>query len=200
MKKKRIAIVPARAGSVRIKNKNIKNFHGSPLILNCLKQIKKTKLFDKINPSSLQEIQIQSFFATLLNHKSIRQNTFKILKEANFLDIKYQSLIEFLESSDLENLNFEQIIDNCDDSELVNILNKCRENKIYQLFPYSSPKYDSILAMQEISDSVKNLNTRLLNLKKINKSLDTFVSKTNSMNWDDLQRIKKEIQIEQEKN
>ena len=52
MKKKRIAIVPARAGSVRIKNKNIKNFHGSPLILNCLKQIKKTKLFDKIHVST----------------------------------------------------------------------------------------------------------------------------------------------------
>ena len=52
MKKKRIAIVPARAGSVRIKNKNIKDFHGSPLILNCLKQIKKTKLFDKIHVST----------------------------------------------------------------------------------------------------------------------------------------------------
>ncbi len=191
--------------SSSIKNKKIQYFYKNELKNLFFKKLKnrnlkKTKLFDKINPSSLQEIQIQSFFATLLNHKSIRQNTFKILKEANFLDIKYQSLIEFLESSDLENLNFEQIIDNCDDSELVNILNKCRENKIYQLFPYSSPKYDSILAMQEISDSVKNLNTRLLNLKKINKSLDTFVSKTNSMNWDDLQRIKKEIQIEQEKN
>ena len=44
MKKKRIAIVPSRAGSVRIKNKNIKYFHGSPLILNCLKANKKNKI------------------------------------------------------------------------------------------------------------------------------------------------------------
>ena len=47
--------------------------------------------------------------------------------------------------------------------------------------------------------SFNNLNTRLLNLKKINKSLDTFVSKTNSLNWDELQKINQEFQSSEEK-
>ena len=49
MKKiKTIAIITARSGSVRIKNKNIKNFLGRPIIYYSIKILKKTKLFDKI--------------------------------------------------------------------------------------------------------------------------------------------------------
>ena len=43
-----IAIIPARSGSKRIKNKNIKVFHGKPIILWTLKHLKKSKLFKKI--------------------------------------------------------------------------------------------------------------------------------------------------------
>lgn len=43
-----IAIIPARSGSKRIKNKNIKIFHGKPIILWTLKNLKKSKLFKKI--------------------------------------------------------------------------------------------------------------------------------------------------------
>ena len=48
----RIAIIPARSGSTRIKNKNIKKFHGKPLISYCLSEIKKSKMFDKIHIST----------------------------------------------------------------------------------------------------------------------------------------------------
>ena len=43
-----IAIIPARSGSKRIKDKNIKIFHGKPIILWTLDHLKKSKLFNKI--------------------------------------------------------------------------------------------------------------------------------------------------------
>ena len=43
-----IAIIPARAGSKRIKNKNIKLFFGKPLIFYSIKLALKSKLFDKV--------------------------------------------------------------------------------------------------------------------------------------------------------
>ena len=49
---KRLAIIPARAGSKRIKNKNLKNFNGKPLIHYSIVAAKKSKIFDKIHVSS----------------------------------------------------------------------------------------------------------------------------------------------------
>ena len=49
---KRLAIIPARSGSKRIKNKNITNFFGKPLILHSLEVIKKSNFFQKIHIST----------------------------------------------------------------------------------------------------------------------------------------------------
>ena len=43
-----ICLIPARSGSKRIKNKNIKSFFGKPLIYYSIDIAKKSKLFDKI--------------------------------------------------------------------------------------------------------------------------------------------------------
>lgn len=43
-----ICIIPARGGSTRIPNKNIKDFHGKPIIAYSIKTAKKSKLFDSI--------------------------------------------------------------------------------------------------------------------------------------------------------
>ena len=43
-----IAVIPARAGSKRIKNKNIKNFLGNPIISYVIKEAIKSKIFDDI--------------------------------------------------------------------------------------------------------------------------------------------------------
>ena len=45
---KRIAIIPARAGSKRIKNKNIKLFNKKPMISYPILQLKKSNIFNKI--------------------------------------------------------------------------------------------------------------------------------------------------------
>jgi len=49
---KRLAIIPARGGSKRIKNKNIKLFCGRPMITYTLESVIKSKLFNKIHVST----------------------------------------------------------------------------------------------------------------------------------------------------
>lgn len=44
----RLAIIPARSGSKRIQNKNIKSFHGKPILHWVVDEIKKSNCFDKI--------------------------------------------------------------------------------------------------------------------------------------------------------
>ena len=43
-----ICIIPARSGSKRIKNKNIKSFNGKPIISYAIKLAKSSKLFDRV--------------------------------------------------------------------------------------------------------------------------------------------------------
>ena len=45
---KAVAIIPARGGSKRIPRKNIKNFHGKPLIAYSIEVALKSELFDKV--------------------------------------------------------------------------------------------------------------------------------------------------------
>ena len=62
-----------------------------------------------------------------------------------------------------------------------------------QLFPYVSPKYSDKQVLQEVTESCHNLKTRLLNLQKINKSMDSFLENSSQINWEELQKINKEI-------
>ena len=48
----RLLIIPARSGSKRIKNKNIINFAGKPIIFYSIEAALKSKLFNKIHISS----------------------------------------------------------------------------------------------------------------------------------------------------
>ena len=50
---KNIAIIPARGGSKRVKNKNIIDFHGKPIIFYVLKTLQEAKIFDKIHVAPL---------------------------------------------------------------------------------------------------------------------------------------------------
>ncbi len=52
---KTVAIIPARGGSKRIPRKNIKDFHGMPLIAYSIKVALKSKLFDKVIVSTDDE-------------------------------------------------------------------------------------------------------------------------------------------------
>ena len=50
--KKRLAVIPARKGSKRIKNKNYKNFHGQPVFYYTLDYATESQLFTKIHVST----------------------------------------------------------------------------------------------------------------------------------------------------
>ena len=52
LKLNRLAIIPARGGSKRIKNKNLVDFNGKPIINYTINNAKKSKLFDKIHVST----------------------------------------------------------------------------------------------------------------------------------------------------
>ena len=52
---KKLAIIPARIGSSRIKKKNVKNLAGKPIIYYSIKQAIESKLFDKIHISTDSE-------------------------------------------------------------------------------------------------------------------------------------------------
>ena len=61
--KLRVAIIPARSGSKRIKNKNIRDFCGYPMIGRAILNAKKSALFDKVIVSTdsikIKEISIE---------------------------------------------------------------------------------------------------------------------------------------------
>ena len=184
---------------LKIKDQKVKYFYKNEfknLFFNKLRGFNKSDNYSLSlpNPSSLIDKQILSFIAVILKHQTVREDVIRLLKNANFLDKKHRQLITYLENAKLAKQTSMQIINNCKDLEYRQIMNKSLENQITQLFPFASNKYNSLQAKLDIEDSVKNINTRLLNLKKINKSLDTFVSEANTLNWDELQKINQEIQ------
>ena len=68
----KIAIIPARGGSKRIKNKNIKNFNGKPIITVLIEKLNNFKIFDYIFVSTdSEEIKQVSFIGSLLKDKKL---------------------------------------------------------------------------------------------------------------------------------
>ena len=96
---KRLAIIPARSGSKRIKNKNIKNFNGKPLIFYTLNALKKSKLFSKIHVSTdspkikttVQKIGIKVDF---LRKKNISKDNTPVSKVIKFVLKEYKKINE----------------------------------------------------------------------------------------------------------
>jgi len=144
--------------------------------------------------SSLQKKQIYSFIASAINHSKVRTQIVEcIFQNIELNDIEKNILIN-LKKEEIINKNTSKIL-NSFDTEIRQFLeSKILHPSIYNLFPYSSQKYEPDATLKEIQESSKNLNTRLLNLKKINKSLITFEKDSTSLNWDDLQKISKELE------
>ncbi len=186
-----------------INDKKIKYFYKNEfktLFFDKLKKpnFKKKKQANVSDPTLLKEKEILSFFATFINHTEIRSNLLEILENATFLNTSQKNLVQFLKSPEIINKKNDELIKDISDYEYKLIIDKSLEKAISLLFPYSHPKFDSKKAFDEVQESAKILNTRLLNLKKINKSLDNFESNSNSLNWEELQRIGQEIRHDAE--
>jgi len=161
----------------KLRNNNLKNKEQSP------KKLQKS-LFDK---------QILSFIAGAINHSSSRKDAIEHLLDLKIFEDKHIMLLKELQKPYISSLSAEEVISSINDKEIKKIANKCLDSGIYQLFPYSSPDYEANKSLDEIIKFSKNLNTRLLNLQKINKSLDSFISNSNKLNWEELQNINLEL-------
>lgn len=85
MKPKILAVIPARGGSTRIKNKNIKNFNQKPLIFWTIKAALKSKLIDDVYVSSENENILKlskKYFAKTIKRPKILSNAIIMPDEA----------------------------------------------------------------------------------------------------------------------
>jgi len=161
-----------------------------------------TKSRNKSTPkiTSLKRKQIYSFLASAINHKQIRFQIINILIKKIELEELEIKIVQNLSKEDINTFNTADIIARFDDNIRKFVMSNITINSIYELFPYSSPKYDPEKALIEIKESSDNLNTRLSNLKKINKSLNTFEENSSTLNWEEFQTIYNELEDEYKEN
>jgi len=102
MNKKKLAIIPARGGSKRIPMKNIKLFHGKPIISYSIDIAKKSKLFDDIIVSTDNEriAKISKEYGATVPFKRSKQNS-----------NDYATLSDVIEEVKLELLNMNKSYD-----------------------------------------------------------------------------------------
>ena len=144
--------------------------------------------------TSLKRKQIYSFIASAINHKQIRSEIVDILFKKIELEEVENNIVQHLHKEDINSINSEDILAQFNNKLRKFIDDNITIDSIYQLFPYSGPKYDAEKALIEIKESSNNLNTRLSNLKKINKSLNKFEENSSSLNWEELQKISNELE------
>ncbi len=94
---KRLLIVPARGGSKRIKNKNIKKFDNKPIIKFPLTAAKKSKLFNKIHVSTENKnifslVTKLGFKPDFYRNKNLGKNSVSINKVIKFVVKEYIKL------------------------------------------------------------------------------------------------------------
>ena len=91
----RLLIIPARSGSKRIKNKNIINFAGKPIIFYSIEAALKSKLFNKIHISSdsssiLKLCEKKKIFTEFLRPKKLANSKIGLDKVIMFVFDKFK--------------------------------------------------------------------------------------------------------------
>ena len=181
-----------------IKDKKIKFFYKNEfknLFFNKLKSRNKKTLIvkNKEIKDNLFFKQINSFLVSYLNHINIRDDLAELLLSSNLLDDDQVEFINYFQKNQIKEMQIDEIKISEVPKNYIKILKYISENSILDLFPYCKKDNDSRETLLEIQDSVKNLNTRLSNLKKINKSLDELDNNFSSLSWDELKKIKADL-------
>ncbi len=181
-----------------IKDKKIKFFYKNEfknLFFNKLKSRNKKTLIvkNKEIKDNLLSKQINSFMVSYLNHIDLRDDLAELLLSSNLLDHDQVEFINYFQKNQIKEMQIDEIKINEIPKNYIKILKYVSENSILDLFPYCKKDNDSRETLLEIQDSVKNLNTRLSNLKKINKSLDKLDNNFSSLSWDELKKIKADL-------
>ena len=178
----------------KIKNKKVQYFYKNEFKSLFFEKLKSKKKFTKKNYTknpnvSLIDKQISSFLAAYINHPDIRDKLNILFEKFNIFNKDQREFINFFQNNEYKNFGSEKIKKINLSPELGVVYNKIMENSIFQLFPYSRMDNNSNETLIEIEESLNNLNTRLSNLKKINKSLDEFDINSSSITWEELKKI-----------
>ncbi len=178
----------------KIKNKKVQYFYKNEFKSLFFEKLKSKKKFTKKNYTknpnvSLIDKQISSFLAAYINHPDIRDKLNILFEKFNIFNKDQREFINFFQNNEYKNFGSEKIKKINLSPELGIVFNKIMENSIFQLFPYSRMDNNSDETLKEIEESLNNLNTRLSNLKKINKSLDEFDINSSSITWEELKKI-----------
>ena len=102
MNKKRLVVVPARGGSKRIPNKNIKDFCGKPIIYYSLKAASNSKLFSKIHISTdskeiFDTAKIMGFEPDFMRPKSLSEDDTPLMPVMRFVADEYRKIGEIFD-------------------------------------------------------------------------------------------------------
>ena len=186
-----------------IKDKKTQFFYKTEFKSLFFDKIRKSRFSKKTNnikftkkDSKLNKKQNLSFIASAINHLSFREQILKDLLNFDLFTELEHSFVSELAKIEVLELDKDMIINKYSGSNYGDLIISCLEPQIYQLFPYAKPSFDPQESYNEVQKSLNNLNTRLSNLQKINKSLDTFVNNSNLLNWSELQKINIEISDE----
>ena len=184
-----------------IKDNKIKYFYRNEfknLFFNKLKNQNKknSKLVSELSVTSIKDKQIRSFITSYLSHVNLRDKLYKTLKNTTLLNEDLVYFLDYIQDSQYSKSSIEDILRAKLPEKISIFLKKTTESSIFRLFPYSNATYDDTDALKEIEESVKNLNTRLSNLKKINKSLSKFEDDFSSIGWEELKKIQSELHDE----
>ena len=129
--KKRLLIIPAKGYSKRIKEKNIKKFHGKPIISYTLSTAKKSKLFEKIHVSTESKkikriVEHLGYKIDFLRPKSLSKNNTPTIDVLKYVFNRYSDL----------NYEFDEIwtISCCapllNKNDLIRAAKKTKKNKV----------------------------------------------------------------------
>lgn len=99
---KRLAIIPARIGSKRIPQKNIKNFCGDPMITYILNTAKKSELFSKIHISTestevANVIRHYGFAMDFMRPESLSDDFTPLMPVLKFVVDKYANIGQYFD-------------------------------------------------------------------------------------------------------
>ena len=150
-----IAIIPARNGSIRLKNKNLKKLLNKPLIFWTIKEALKSKYIKKIIISSDSEKILNSFKP---NKKIIRSPRLKKLSKSNS---KIEDVLIYEIKKNKLSLN-----------DIVILLQPTSPLRNVELIDSSlkkfiNSKYDACISFFNLNEKFKNLY--MINKKKIEK-------------------------------
>jgi CMP-N-acetylneuraminic acid synthetase len=176
MKKKRLLIIPARSGSKRIKNKNIKKFHDQPIIYYPLKVSMKSKIFDKIHVSTdstkiSKVVNKLGRFVDFLRPKDLSSDNISLISVLEYVINKYEE----------EGINFDEVwsILPCSPLLKINDILKCKKliklNKspVIAVSPYAAPLNWGFQVQNNLIYKADEKIIRNENLSKIKKYYDS---------------------------